>query len=68
MSLNPVEKLAAEVDAAERAIRTVCGGQNTFNKIALIALVVLPGTLISDKGIVDGPTQTIMPVFSKQGY
>jgi adenine deaminase len=64
MSLNPVNKLAAEVDAAERAIRTVCGGQNTFNKIALIALVVLQGTLISDKGIVDGPTQTIMPVFS----
>lgn len=63
MSLLPIEKLSAEVAALDKAIREVCGGQSIFNKIALLALVVLPGTLISDKGIIDGSSQKIMPVF-----
>ena len=64
MSTLPVQQLAPQVDAAEQAIREVCKGQNTFSKIAPLALVVLPGTLISDKGIVDGPSLTILPVFN----
>lgn len=63
MSALPVDKVAAEVEAAENAIRELCGGQNVFHKMVSLALVVLPGTLISDKGIVDGPTQTFLPVF-----
>ncbi len=64
MSPLSVEELAPQVDKVEQAIREVCNGQNTFSKIAPLALVVLPGTLISDKGIVDGPTLKILPVFS----
>lgn len=63
MSALPVNKVAAEVEAAENAIRDLCAGQNVFHKMVSLALVVLPGTLISDKGIVDGPTQTFLPVF-----
>lgn len=65
MSTHPVGQLAAEVTALENAVRAVCGGQSTFHKIAPLALVVLPGTLVSDKGIVDGPTQAILPVFDR---
>ena len=63
MSPLPVEQLAVEVDGAIKAICEVCGGQNVFHKIASLALVVLPGTLLSDKGMVDGPNQKFMPIF-----
>ncbi len=64
MSPLSVDKVAAEVEAAEKAIRKLCAGQNVFPKMVSLALVVLPGTLISDKGIVDGPTLQILPVFN----
>lgn len=63
MSALPVGELAPMVDKAEQAICEVCGGSNTFSKIASLALVVLPGTLVSDRGIVDGPTLKFQPVF-----
>lgn len=63
MSALPSKEVAAEVEAAEKEIRKLCGGENVFSKMVSLALVVLPGTLISDKGIVDGPTQTILPNF-----
>lgn len=66
MSALPVEQVATEVERALAAISSLCGGLNTFNKLLSLALVVLPGTLISDRGIVDGPTQTFLPVFIDQ--
>ncbi len=63
MSLLPVEQLAPEVDKALKAICDVCGGQNIFPKITSLALVVLPGTLISDRGMVDGSSQQFIPIF-----
>lgn len=67
MSTLPVKELAEEVDAVDNAIRNICGGNSIISKLLVFSLVVLPGTLISDKGIVDGPTQKILPIF-KQGY
>ncbi len=63
MSTLPVKELSEEVDAVDNAIRSLCSGNSTISKILVLSLVVLPGTLISDKGIVDGPTQKILPIF-----
>ena len=65
MSPLPVEQLAVVVDQAIQAICKVSGGKNVFPKITSLALVVLPGTLLSDKGLVDGPSQTFLPIFDE---
>ena len=31
-----------------------------------MALPVLPGTLITDRGLVDGPSQTFLPLFEDE--
>ncbi len=63
MSDLPVQELAPQVDKVIKAICDVCGGENIIPKITGLALVVVPGTLISDRGIVDGSTQEFIPVF-----
>jgi len=65
MSPLPVEQLAVEVGQAIQAICKVSGGKNVFPRITSLALVVLPGTLLSDKGLVDGPSQTFLPIFDE---
>lgn len=66
MSTLPVKELSEEVAAVDNSIRSICGGKSTISKLLTLSLVVLPGTLISDKGIVDGPAQKILPIFNKE--
>ena len=63
MSTLPGSELTPQVAAAEQALSSISDGNCSLLKIATVALPVLPGTLITDKGIVDGPSQTFQPLF-----
>lgn len=63
MSLLPVAQLGPEIEAVDNALKEVCGGKSTYHKLLTLSLVVLPGILISDRGLVDGLAQKFVPVF-----
>lgn len=64
MSLHPVAQLAPEIEVLDNALKAVCNGVSTYHKLLTMALVVLPGVMLSDRGIVHGPSQTFIPVFA----
>lgn len=65
MSDLPAEALAPQIAAVEEALASVSDGSCYLLKGATMALPVLPGTLITDCGLVDGPSQKILPLFEE---
>ena len=63
MSTHSGEELVGEITALENALKEVSDDTCYMMKLATSALPVLPGTVITDKGIVDGKTQTFVPLF-----
>ena len=64
MSGRPAAELVPQIAAVEEALASISDGSCYLLKGATMALPVLPGTLITDCGLVDGPTQKILPLFS----
>ncbi len=63
MSPLPCEKLAVEIRNMENAMREVCPKETSLLMVAVLALPVRPGLIITDKGIVDGLSQTFVEQF-----
>lgn len=63
MSELPIERLAPEVDQVEEAVYHLCAGKSSLLKLSTFALAALPGAIMTDKGVLDGESQTFMPVF-----
>lgn len=66
MSDLPAEELVPQIAAVEEALASVSDESCYLLKGATMALPVLPGTLITDCGLVDGPSQKILPLFENE--
>lgn len=64
MSDRPAAELVPQITAVEEALASISDESCYLLKSATMALPVLPGTLITDLGLVDGPSQTFLPMFS----
>lgn len=62
MSPLTCDQLAAQVKEMERVTEERCS-KNWLLKHATLSLAALPGTIITDKGILDGDSQKFLPPF-----
>lgn len=63
MSPLPCEELAVEIENMENAMLSICPNEFSILMVAVLALPVRPGIIITDKGIVDGLSQTFVEQF-----
>ena len=63
MSQLSVDSLAPQVEQVEKAVYDLCAGKSSLLKMSTFALAALPGAIMTDKGVLDGQSQTFMPVF-----
>ena len=64
MSLGTCREVASEIDRVQEQIDKLSGGKLTVLASAILALPVLPSVVITDLGLVDGSSQTFLPVFA----
>ncbi|MDR3145979.1 MAG: amidohydrolase family protein [Treponema sp.] len=62
MSALPCAELSAEIDAMERAVRRYCSPGTSLLATAILSLSVVPGTVITDRGLLDGLSQTFLEI------
>ncbi len=66
MSSLPCAELAEQIDKFGDALGMVCkDGDNAVLRIAIMALPVRPGFIITDRGVVSGDTQEFVDIFKK---
>ncbi len=66
MSYLPCERLGVQVKEMEELVEQRCSG-NWLLKLSTTALPALPGTIITDVGVLDGTSRKLIPQFrSKQ--
>ena len=64
MSSLPCAELAEQIDKFGEALSLVCkDGNNAVLRIAIMALPVRPGFIITDRGVVSGDTQEFVDIF-----
>jgi len=64
MSQKPCAEVADEIAAVQAALDAISSGRLTLLATAVMALPVLPSVVITDMGLVNGATQTFVPVFA----
>ena len=64
MSLLPIEDLTRHIEVIERAISSVCREGTDILLPSILALACLPCPIVTDVGIFDGLTQTLIPNFA----
>jgi adenine deaminase len=62
MSTLPCAELSAEIDAMERVVHHYCGPETSLLGAAILSLSVVPGTVITDRGLLDGLSQTFLEI------
>ncbi len=65
MSPLTCEELAPEIDKMEKTMMTICPNSFSILMVAVLALPVRPGLIITDIGIVNGDTQEFVDVFAR---
>lgn len=64
MSPLPCEQLASDIEAFGKALASISrASDDMLLRIAVLALPVRPGYIITDRGIVSGDTQEFVPIF-----
>ncbi|MDD2954890.1 MAG: adenine deaminase C-terminal domain-containing protein [Oscillospiraceae bacterium] len=63
MSPLPCKELSAEIQRVQEAMAGLLTKKNSLLMVAVFALPVVPGVVVTDKGMVDGFTQKIIPQF-----
>ena len=64
MSALPCKELAPKIDAFGEALASISkNSDDMLLRIAIMALPVRPGYIITDRGVVDGDTQKFVPLF-----
>ena len=63
MSQKPCAEVAQDIAEVQKAVDVISGGALTLLASAIIALPV-PSVVITDMGLVDGTTQSFVPVFA----
>ena len=65
MSTLPCEELAEQIEKMENAMFEICPHSSSLLMVAVLALPVRPGIIITDKGIVNGDNQTFVDVLAE---
>ena len=66
MSLLPAKELAPKIEEMNKWVNYACDGQSSMLlAIAILALPVRPGIIITDKGVVRGETLEFIPLFKE---
>ena len=65
MSTLPCGELAAEIEKMAAVVREHCRDDTKLLATAILSLSVLPAIVITDKGLVDGRTQTFLEILKK---
>lgn len=60
MSLEPCAAVVPQVERVEQAMQSLCDKPFSLLDIAIYALPVVPGLVITDRGVVDGISQTFV--------
>ena len=63
MSQLPCHELVDQISALEKAVGRVCKSDKMMMRIAISSLLAAPILCISDRGLVDGRTQTFVELF-----
>lgn len=63
MSLKDCESLSAEIEDMENVLKGMCGEDFSLLMLVVFSLPVLPGLTLTDKGMIDGLTQTFVDMF-----
>ena len=63
MSQLPCHELVDQISALEKAVGRVCKSDKMMMRIAICSLLAAPILCISDRGLVDGRTQTFVELF-----
>lgn len=64
MSALPCKELAPQIDAFGEALASISkNSDDMLLRIAIMALPVRPGFIITDRGVVDGDSQQFVPLF-----
>jgi adenine deaminase len=62
MSPLPCAELSAEIDAMYPVVRRYCSPGTSLLATAILSLSVAPGTIITDRGLLDGLSQTFLDI------
>lgn len=63
MSTLPCGELSEQIENTENAMLSICDDSFRFLSAAVFALPVLPGLILTDRGLVDGLTQEFVELF-----
>ncbi len=63
MSTLPFREISADIEAMQQIVYQYCTPETSVLATAIMSLPVLPGTIITDKGIINGSDQTFLDVF-----
>lgn len=63
MSQESCEKVAEQISQVQTALNDISDGTVKLLETAIMSLPVLPGIVITDKGLVDGLSQSFVPVY-----
>jgi adenine deaminase len=62
MSTLSCAELSAEINAMEKVVRRYCTPETSLLAAAVLSLSVVPGTIITDRGLLDGLSQTFLEI------
>ncbi len=63
MSTHECSQLSIEIEQTEKAFKELCGNSFSILMLVVFSLPVLPGLTLTDKGMIDGLTQTFVNMF-----
>ena len=63
MSLKDCEGVSGDIERMEEVFRDMCGKDFYLLMLVVFSLPVLPGLTLTDKGMIDGLTQTFVDMF-----
>ena len=63
MSLKNCEELSLDIEKMENILKDMCGDDFSLLMLVVFSLPVLPGLTLTDKGMIDGLTQSFVDMF-----
>lgn len=63
MSNHPCEQISKEIEATQNALASLCDSSFSILMLVVFTLPVLPGLIITDRGVVDGLSQQFVSIF-----
>lgn len=66
MSPLTCESLSLQIDATQNALRSLCDDTFQILMLSVFALPVLPGLILTDRGMVDGLSQKFVSLFEEE--